>query len=674
MKYKLSLVTLALAACSTNAFAFDFGVTSANVKQVTSSKWACKKCNSSQNFVGQAGVDVGVMDSDDDHAANNLKYTDGFAAGLNADVIYNKNGYRSELTADDLGSEQGRASIKAGQVGIWNVKASYDEKTRYDADNAESVWFADGNELVEQPQIMLQQLKQQRKKSAIEAKLNFGNVSFANMATYIRFSNEDKTGKRASSMSNGGIKAINIAAPVDTQTQNMAAGVSLSGQNWLTELSYKGSWFDNNIESLAFNTLDYPISSQAPENNSQFVSLAGRYSLNKTHFSGRVVQGSMTQDADFVTLNGVTSGQTNADTQVDTLDANVKVTSMVMKGLRLKASVDYSDRDNKTDINEYEQYSYDELNGQFESNEALDTTRTTYKVSGSYSIAKGQRIEAGYDRIETERSDQDREETDDNIFWAQWRVTAIDKWDIRLKGLYSDRGGSEFLYEEMEQNNENVLMRKYYLADKLSNRAELYVTHAPLDNLSISFRGYYGLDDYTNTEIGLVESKDYGYDLGLSWQAFADLSLSLDGGYQWIDSEQASAQSGSVDMWQADTEDQFGFAGIGFNYTGLSEQGINISADYSYAISMSDSYSNGYNIMGDYESTTHNVTVQATYDMTEKTTVGIKYQYENYQDSDDTQLPSSYYPGTGPTGLTTLGVLDHDYKAHLILATLQYRF
>ncbi len=669
MKFKLSLITLALATCSSAAFAFDFGVTSANTQTSTNAKWACKKCTSKNSLIGQAGIELGSMNSDDDHAANNLKYTDGFAAGVNADLVYNNKGYRTDVVADELGSEQGYGAIKIGRIGVWNVEASFDEKRRYNANNAESVWLADGNSLIEQDEMQAQQLVLERKKSAIEVKLKLDNV-----ASYIRFSNEDKTGKRASSMTNGGIEAVNIAAPVESQTQNMAAGVSLSGQNWLTELSYKGSWFDNDIDSLDLNGSGYPVSSQAPDNQSQFITLTGRYSLSKTHFSGRVTQGSMTQDADFVTFNGVTSGQNSADTRVDTLDANFKVTSSVMSGLRLKASVDYSDRDNKTDINEYEQYSYDVLSGNFETNTRLDTTRTAYKVSASYSLVKGQRIEVGFDRIETERSNQEREETDDNIFWAQWRVTGFDKWDIRLKGLYSDRGGSEFLYDTMSASDENTLMRKYYLADKKSSKAELFVTHAPLDTLSLSFRGYYGLDDYTNTQIGLVESKDYGYDIGLSWQALQDLSVNIDGGYQWIDSDQASAQTTNLDMWQADTEDQFGFAGVGFNYTGLSQKGINISADYSYAVSISDSYSNGFNVLGDYESTSHNVTVQANYAITEQTIVGLKYQYAKYQDSDDTQLPTYYYPGTGPTGLTTLGVLNHDYDAHLILATLQYRF
>jgi MtrB/PioB family decaheme-associated outer membrane protein len=671
MKFKLSLITLALVTCSSGAFAFDFGVTSANTQTQASSsaKWACKKCNSDQAVIGQAGIELGAMDSDDDHAANNLKYTDGFAAGVNADVIYNNQGYRTEVVANQLGSEQGYIALKTGELGVWNIKASFDEKQKFGVNNAESVWLAEGNNLVEQDQLVYQSLDLNRKKSAIEAKLTLDMLS-----SFIRFSNEDKSGNRASSMTNGGITAVNIVAPVDNQTQNMAAGVSLSGQNWLTELSYKGSWFDNDIDSLEMNGAGFPISSQSPDNQSLFVTLAGRYSLGKTHVSGRLTQGSMTQDADFVTLNGVTSGQKNADTEVETLDANFKVTSSVMSGLRLKASVDYSDRDNKTDINEYEQYSYDELSGDFETNSNLDTTRTAYKVSASYHLAKGQRIEAGYDRIEMERSDQDREETDDNIFWAQWRATGFDKWDIRLKGLYSDRGGSEFLYDEMGSSKENTLMRKYYLADKKSSKAEIFVTHAPLESLSLSFRSYYGLDDYTNTDIGLVESKDYGYDLGLSWQALQDLAINLDGGYQWIDSDQASAQTTNIDMWQADTEDQFGFAGVGFHYTGLSDSGINISADYSYSISISDSYSSGYNVLGDYEATTHNVTVQATYAMTAHTVVGLKYQFESYEDSNDTQLPSSYYPGTGPTGLTTLGIQNHDYDPHLILATLQYHF
>ena len=669
MKYKLSLVTLALASISTGAMAFDFGITAAKDVENRADSWKCSKCVSDRTTVGQIGIELGSMDAEDDHAANKLKYKDGFAAGVNADLAINNDGYRTEVSADSLGSEQGNASVKTGQLGTWGVKASFDEKNHYTADNAQSVWTSSNGQFVENDDFVTQSLAVERSRYQLEADYKLDVFS-----TYFRYASEDKTGKQQTSMSNGGITAINLAAPVDTRTQNMTAGINFQGSNWFSEINYQGSLFENNIHELSMAGTDFQTASQAADNQAHFVSFLGNYRLDKTYVTGRLISGNMKQDSDFVTLTGVPNESNQGNVEVDTLDANVKVSSRVAKGVRINASVDYSDRDNTTQIDEYEQFSYNSVTGEMIENRVYDTTRTAYKVNASYNFAKGQRIEAGYDRIDTERSDQDREKTDDNIFWAQWRATGFDKWDLRVKASYSDKGGSSFLYDDAVSNDEDQLMRKYYLADKESTSAEMFITHTPVDSLSVSLHGYYSLDDYTNTGVGLVESNSYGYDLSLSWEATDTLSFTADGGYQWVDNVQASARNDYSNYWQADTNEEFGFAGVGFDYSGLKDYGISIGGDYTYALSFSDSYTGGSDIFGLYESTSHNASLYIDYSISTEMTVGLRYEIERYEDNDDTDLPVHYYPGTGPTGLQTLGMLDHDYTAHLVMATFRYQF
>ncbi|MGS0681965.1 MtrB/PioB family decaheme-associated outer membrane protein [Shewanella sp. 125m-7] len=668
MKFRLNIVALALATVSTGASAFDFGVTASQAATQNGS-WKCTKCISNQQVLGSVSLEAGMQDSKDDHAANSLRYTDGFAVGLDADTVINNKGYRTQLYSDGLGSEQALAKLKTGRLGQWSVEAGYQTSHQFDADNAQSRWLAKGGDLVKQEDLITQELALERQKFSLEA-----DFSHNRFGTYVAMSTEDKTGKLRGSMSNGSIDAINIAAPVDYTTQNLRAGVNLKGDNWFTELGYNGSWFDNNIDKLSIDQQGFADASQAVDNQAHFVSLMGNYFFGRSYISGRVASGNMSQDGDFITLAGVADGNQGADAEVDTLDANLKFSTRVMKGLRINASVDYSDRDNITNVHDYEQYGLDGVTGELVQNTPYDTTRSAYKVSANYQLMAGQRIEVGYDRIETERSYQDREETDDNIFWAQWRATGFDLWDLRLKGSYADKGGSQFLYDDAVNAAEDQLMRKYYLADKKSSKAEVFVTHTPTDSISISAHGYYSLDDYTNSSIGLIESNSYGFDLGLSWQVTGDLLLSTDGGYQWLDNEQASAKSQYVGYWEGDTNEEFGFVGAGFTYSGLSDSGITIGGDYSFAISFSDSYVDGNDVFGMYESTSHHANLYVNYAINQQVVVGLRYEFEAYEDSDDTQLPVDYYPGTGPTGLTTLGELNHDYNAHLILATLQYRF
>ncbi|MDO6777205.1 MtrB/PioB family decaheme-associated outer membrane protein [Shewanella sp. 3_MG-2023] len=669
MKFRLNLVAIALASVSTGAMAFDFGVTAANDVNNRADSWKCKNCVSNSSVIGQVGVDLGALDSDDDYAANKLKYTDGLAAGVNSDLVINSRGYRTEIKADNLGSQQGNGSIKTGRLGSWGIKASFDEKNQYTADNAQSVWTSNNGHFVENDDLVTQSLSLQRKKYQLEA-----NYTRDRYATYVKYATEDKTGKLLSSMSNGGIIATNLAAPVDMRTQNLSAGVNFNGNNWFSEVNYKGSWFDNNNHALSIDNDAYPSVSQAADNQAHFVSALGNYRFDKTYLSGRLVSGNMKQDSNFITLTGIPNSGNQGNVEVDILDANFKVSSLIAKGLRLNASVDYSDRDNTTDIHEYEQYNYNSMTGELVENRIYDTTRTTYKVSASYNLATGQRIEAGFDRTDTERSNQDREKTDDNIFWAQWRASNFEKWDLRLKGSYSDKGGSSFLYDDAVSGDESELMRKYYLADKKSSKAEVFVTHTPLDNVSVSFNGYYSLDDYTNTDIGLIESENYGYDLSVNWQVTETLNLNGNGGYQWIDNNQAGARNDYSNYWQANTNEQFGFIGVGFDYTGLADYGISIGGNYSYALSFSDSDIDNNDVFGDFESTSHYASVFVDYALSKAMTVGLRYEIERYKDSDDTQLPVNYYPGTGPTGIKTLGELNHDYTAHLVMATFRYHF
>ncbi|WP_153914392.1 MtrB/PioB family decaheme-associated outer membrane protein [Shewanella sp. TC10] len=670
MKFKLSVITLALAGFSSGAMAFDFGVTAAaqGATQITE-KWKCKSCVSESSKVGSAGVEMGSMDSDDNHAANTLKYQDGFAAGVNADLAYYDNGHRTEVIADDLGSEQGSISVSTGKLGVWGVKASFDEKSHYDADNAQSVWTSNDGQFVENEDLVTQELSLKRDRYQLEA-----DYTLDRYAGYVNYSIEDKTGKKATSMSNGGINAINLAAPVDTRTQNLSAGINLNGDNWFSEINYRGSVFENNIHALSLENSEYPNASQAADNQAHFVSILGNYRFDKSYLTGRLVGGNMKQDSNVITLAGTPTPEHSNDVEVETLDANFKASSLVAKGLRINASLDYSDRDNSTEVNEYEQYQYNTVTGEMVENSVYDITRTVYKVSASYNLARGQRVEAGFDRIDTERSAQDREKTDDNVVWAQWRANSFDKWDLRLKGSYSDKGGSSFLYDDAVANNETELMLKYHLADKKSSKAEVFVTHTPLDNLAISLNGYYSIDDYTNTDIGLVESENMGYDISVNWQITDTFNLSGDGGYQWIDNQQASAKNDYSNYWQSNTNEEFGFIGVGFDFTGLADYGVIIGGHYSYALSFSDTDVDSQDVFGLFESTSHNASVFVDYALSTSMTVGLRYEIERYEDNDDTYLPVNNYPGTAPTGLKTLGELNHDYTAHLVMANFRYQF
>ncbi|QIZ76292.1 MtrB/PioB family decaheme-associated outer membrane protein [Ferrimonas lipolytica] len=669
MKTKLTLVAASLLALSGPALAFDFGVNAAKTDTINNAKWQCKKCSTDAGAQGSVGLAVGSVDSSDDHAANAFGDDDGFAGAVNADYSATTDGgVRHRLIADELGSKRGDASIKVSQPGAWAVEASYDKKYKVNATDVQSDLTVAGGTLVRQDNLVEQDLEIEREKLGFNAKYLIGQFG-----TFVELSQESREGNKASSITSGAYSyAQNMVAAIDSDTVNVRAGVNATGKTWFTELGYQASWFENNAKALSFADAQFPSQAGAVDNTAYTIYASGFYNLGRTQIAGRYAMGEMEQDSGLVSLTGMPAGTNSVDVKVDTTDANLRINSRVARRLNLNASFDYSDRDNDSQWYDIEQFSFDDVSGEVKSTTAVDITRATYKFGGNYRIATGHKVKAGVEYENIERSEGQREETDETKLWASYNLSAFELWDLRLKGVYSERDGSDFESNAATSSEQNELMRKYNLADRNRSEVVLEVSHNPLQNLAIDLRSFYALDDYESVEVGLVESKNYGYDLSVSYQPTATVVVDVYGGYQWINNDQLGSTNNSYAEWSAQSEDEFGFAGVEMNYSGLADWGILLGAQYDYARSLSNSYSSSADYLGDYESTTHSAKLTASYALTEAATVGLLYQYERYEDSDYADIAIENYPGDGVYGLTTLGYLSQNYNAHMIMATFSY--
>jgi len=109
------------------------------------------------------------------------------------------------------------------------------------------------------------------------------------------------------------------------------------------------------------------------------------------------------------------------------------------------------------------------------------------------------------------------------------------------------------------------LLRGYYLGDRDRTQIEARFNHSPLDNLNVDFGVRYALDDYTNTQIGLTESKDTNYDINLSYMINDDMNVNTFYNHQIIKSAQSGSANLSIATWQADIEDTVDVVGAGLS-------------------------------------------------------------------------------------------------------------
>ncbi|TKB51671.1 MtrB/PioB family decaheme-associated outer membrane protein [Ferrimonas aestuarii] len=656
---KLNLITLALASLSFGAHAFDFGVNSANTEKLNQDKWACKRCSNDASLTGVVGVKAGAADQDNDHASNATGYEDGFAGAVNADLLkVHQDGMRSQLVLDEMGSKHGSASVKTVQAGKWQYELSYAQLHKVDSLNGQSVVSIDGNSAsqLETPQSV--ELEKSRDVIGFAAEAKMGMVT-----TFVDMNHQIRDGARRASLTSGGIDAANYAQEIDDNTTNLNAGARIGGANWGATAGYQGSWFKNDVDAINYEFYGNPLTqSQATDNQAYSGYLDGFYRVGATHISGRIAAGEMSQDDAIVSWSDPTQ---SAETQVDTLNANLRLSSRITPRLRVNASIDYSERDNQTDYASLGAITIDPVTGVASSYVGYDVDRQRYKLAADYRIASGLRFSAGIDYALTERSGGDREETDEGDLWAKVTWTAPELFDVRIKAGLAQRSGDDFEANALTSSETSDLMRKYHLADRDRSYVEGRVSYYPTSAVSVDLEAHYAFDDYDDTQVGLIESEDYGLDGSLNWRVTKALNLDLFGGYQWVDNLQYGQD------WGATNDDEFGYVGTGARYE-LADLGLRFELDYTLSYSQSWTDTSSQDDLGNYRQYSHSVELAGYYDLSQKMTLGLSYQYERYFDTDYANIDTLNYPGDGVYGLYSLGQLDNNYNAHMVMLSFSY--
>lgn len=692
MRFQLNMITLALLAASAPALAGGYSLQNANTDKVKYDAWVCKGCVLETGTNGSISVGVGYQDSDDIRSANSFGSDEEVPYKLDADVrSVTESGYRTEFSAENLGMDNGRASLKTGRPGSYNISLDYRSIKTYDSDTVVSPfqgigsgnltlpgdWVysgsSDGMSGLSAASPFELSLKRER------AGLGFEYQSESAFATYVNYQREQKTGIKTASGSFFN-QSMMLPEPVDYTTDTVEAGVKLKGDNGFLALIYNGSRFSNGYSELTFDNPFHPTFGAArsgtmaldPDNQAHTVSLQGLYNDGTNQLTGRMMMGQMSQDEPLVTTGyGYTLPMEAVDAKVDILGMNLKASSRISKDLRLSGSYDYSDRDNKTQVEEWTQISISDVTGKVAYNTPYDHTSHRFKAGADYRISRGIKLDGGLDYRVDERSYQDRETTEEATGWARLRLGNFEHWDISVKGSYGKRGGSEYQASEWTSSENNPLLRKYYLADRNRTQAEMRVTHVPLDSLSLDFGVRYALDDYDATEVGLTESKDLGYDASLSWQLTDKLLLSSYYNHQTIDSSQAGSSNFGNANWFSDIEDKVDVYGIGLAWTELMDSRLKLGLDYSYSDSSSTTQvrqgiTGDY---GDYYAKVHNLNLYAQYQATERMAVRLDYRMENYKDND----AANDIAVDGIWNLVSFGSMNHDYNAHLIMLSMSYR-
>ena len=143
-----------------------------------------------------------------------------------------------------------------------------------------------------------------------------------------------------------------------------------------------------------------------------------------------------------------------------------------MEGLRVTASYDRDNRDNKTPVRSYPTVTTDMIVGTTpRSNTPFSFTLDRFKLIGDYGggLPGNMRITGGAEYDMRERTYQEVVTTRETTLWGKVAAQPTEKLSTWLKYAYSWRDNSVYGTSVWFGYPENPLLRKFYLADRQRN-------------------------------------------------------------------------------------------------------------------------------------------------------------------------------------------------------------
>jgi len=676
-----------------------------------SANWKCKWCPFEEGLRGNVEIGASYLSEDSFKFGN---YSGLNNKGLyfigNSDVHYqdeNANYFNADIL--DLGLGSRFISLEAGKQGTYTVFLSYDELPRLWYDTSMTPFIGAGHDTLSLPldwdyasntsdmttlsdSLKSVDIKYERKK----VNMGISYIPTPNREEYrIKFTRETKQGVK---MLGGAFGASGFSAqssilpePIDYVTDQLELTAAYSTKKWQTKLGYYGSFFKDKNTSLnwqnpfadasfkpAFGQVGLP-----PDNEFHQLFFSGAYQVfEHSRATTHISAGRMFQNEAFLgytvnpSLTTSSLPRNSLNGRVNTWSWKLGIVSNPMPKLRLSASYNHNEQDNKTPQRSYSYIVADtSTSSSPKTNSPYSFRRKTLKINGSYHIFRRTKLSAGFDYDIYNRTFQEVDKTRENSVWAKLKFHPHDMIETTLNYSQANREVSNFNPDNEVSPPENPLMRKFNMADREREQIGVYFSITPIDILSVGLNADYSFDDYSNSLVGLTDSKEASYTLDVSFMPRNDVNIYAFFSRENLKSKQTGSQSYSSADWLVKNNDRINTAGIGIKLAVL-ENKLDIGLDYAYSRSKGriDSESDVNSSIlpfPDLETKLHSSKLYATYKVNDTLSIKFNYIYEKYQEKDWTI--DNVEPDT-ISSVLALGQQNLPYKAHMLSASLRYQF
>ena len=668
------------------------------------SQWKCSSCPYPKGTTGS--VDAGALYvSDKSQKFGDYTGLDNKGAYLDVGGNLSRrgdDGYWADLWGRDLGLDSRQLYGESGREGRYTLRVGYSEIQRNLSEGASTPFLGSGGSVLGLPagypaadtsSMPLATTLQPFDLGYKYKRLDLGGtiVGGREWSYTINLHHDEREGNRPTSGSFFST-AAQFAAPVHEKTEQGEIGVAYATKKLQATLSYHVSSFRNDDTGVTWPNPFFPAVAGAttgqlalaPDNLFQQVRATAGYDITPTmRLTGELAYGRLTQDDAFLpaTQNAALAPTVlplpsqSLGGRVDTYNGGLKLTATPTAGLKLIGSYDHDQRDNRTPVRAFPIVTTDMIaTGATRTNTPFSYKLDRFKAMGDYagSLPWNTRLTGAVEYEQRERSYQEVVKTREWTVWGKAAAQPTEKLTTSLKLAHSWRDNSTYgtaywFYVE------NPLMRKFELADRNRDSAEVHLDYAISEKISLGLSADVADDVYNHSPIGLTGSRSANLALELS--AAIDEKTRARGFVQTqrVSSDQNGSQSFSVMDWHGYVKDKFDTLGAGIKHTAIPNK-LDLGADVTFSRSRSDTTVNtvlGAPPFPTATTTLDSVTFHGLYKLKDNLSILGGLTFEHY-DSADWHL-DGVAPGTLPN-LLALGMHSPHYSVTVLRVALRYRF
>jgi MtrB/PioB family decaheme-associated outer membrane protein len=662
------------------------------------SDWKCAQCPFLQGFETQS--EAGVLFASGANATygryTGVDHNGAYADASGSGKMRSEEGSYVNYDLERLGLASRDGYVEGGREGRYDLRVSYEGQPTRLYDTGATPYQANGTNLMLPAgwipaagtagmsalngSLAPVRLESDRRTIALLARY-FASQSWTLFGEFRRQEHEG-TGLTSGSFLT---EAVQLPQPFDYVTNSFETGAAWAGRKATFRLSYTGSWFEDDNNSITFANPYLPIvpgSLQGqlgvpPNNTLQQLTASGNLQLPWfTTLTYSASLSTLKQNAGFLPLSTLPGSSVpepgSLDGDVHLSHYALGLASRPLPKLSVRGNAAYDGRDDKTNPLAIAYIVTDTFPGGTAVTPRYSEDRARLDGGADYSLARWLKVGVGGKLDEIHYGPGQPVTWTQNVqSWGRATITPIAPLSLTLKYGNALRKASSVDAAALPPQ-ENPMIREYNYAPRDRVFSTFTGAWSATSSLTWSIEGSLAKDDYRSSALGLQSTHEERASSTLTWTPRDALSAYIDAGYERLFNMQNGFTGLATSPWLATDTDRFWNAGIGARWDPQARWSLTL--DYLIA----PSYDSADNTVGGLQQAfpqnwtkLESTRFRVMYQWTPATQIHFRYTREQYNSND--WAVSGVMPATVPN-LLALGVQPYRDSANVFGLTVRYQF